>query len=172
MTPEQKRKQLLLLQEQERSRGGVSTNSEAVGDFKGKIRAMTDGAQQGATYGFLDEGVGGLSAALGMTPEGGVFDYSGNFGDRYEAARDKVRGQQAQSAESEPLMYRTGDIGGMTAQALASAPIAMGKGLGGTMLRGASAQQRARPTTLAGQRVCLTPRAWRLMRPSALGRGF
>jgi hypothetical protein len=137
MTPEQKRKQLLLLQEQERSRGGVSTNSEAVGDFKGKIRAMTDGAQQGATYGFLDEGVGGLSAALGMTPEGGVFDYSGNFGDRYEAARDKVRGQQAQSAESEPLMYRTGDIGGMTAQALASAPIAMGKGLGGTMLRGA-----------------------------------
>jgi len=116
--------------------GGVSTNSQAVGEFGDKIRALGRGFSQGATYGFVDEASGALSAMLGATPGGGVGDYSGTFNDRYTANRDAIRERQRQSSEANPLQSGMGEIAGGTVQALATAPLATGGGLLSTMGRG------------------------------------
>jgi hypothetical protein len=143
MTPEQRKRKLLLLQEQERLRaefpdtpGGVSTNSEAVDQFGGKMRAMKEGFENGATFGFVDEAFGAGQAALGKMPGGQPFDYEGTFSDRYAANRDDMRARHSQSRDQNAAAYGTGNVLGGTAEALAAAPIAGGASLLGTMGRG------------------------------------
>lgn len=116
--------------------GGVSTNSAAVGEFGGKLRALGRGFSQGATYGFVDEASGALGAALGATPGNGPFDYSGTFRDRYETNRDAIRARSNQSEAANPMQFGVGEVAGGTAQALATAPVATGATLTGTMGRG------------------------------------
>lgn len=130
-------KRLIDLAMSSRPSGGVSTNSQAVDEFGGKIRALGRGFSQGATYGFADEASAGVSAALGLTPGSAPFDYSGTFQDRYTTNRDAIRGRQAQSQQQDPTMYGVGEVAGGTAQALATAPLATGATLPRTMLRGA-----------------------------------
>ena len=144
MTPEERRADLRRRQLAARIRasdpqGGVSVNSQAVDEFKQKTRAMFTGAQNGATMGFVDEGVGALSAALGAVPreDGGtdVFDYSGSFSDRYAANRDRVRADHQRRQQAEPTMYTAGQVAGATAPALAAAPLATGATPMGTFAR-------------------------------------
>ncbi|MBM1556663.1 hypothetical protein JQV19_08385 [Sulfitobacter mediterraneus] len=146
MTPEQKRKQLLLMQEQARLRsqfpqpeGGVSTDSQAVGEFQDKVAAAVDGAHNGITFGFGDELAGAKGALAGQnTRDDGTLsrDYSGSMGDRYRSERDKYREQQAASQQNEPTMHTAGNIGGAMVPALAAAPLSGGGSLLGTMGRG------------------------------------
>jgi len=144
MTPEERRADLRRRQLAARIRasdpqGGVSTNSQAVDEFKQKTRAMFAGAQNGATMGFVDEGLGALSAALGAVPreDGGtdVFDYSGSFSDRYAANRDRVRADHQRRQQAEPTMYTAGQVAGATVPALAAAPLATGATPMGTFAR-------------------------------------
>lgn len=117
-------------------RGGVSTNSEAVGEFGDKIRALGRGFSQGATYGFVDEASSALASALGGTPGGGVGDYSQPFSERYRANLESTRGKQEQSRQENPMQFGAGELAGGTAQALATAPIATGATLPATVGRG------------------------------------
>lgn len=129
-------KRLIQMAQDARPVGGVSTNSQAVDQFGGKMRALGRGFAEGATYGFVDEASAGLGAALGMTPGSAPFDYSGSFGDRYQVNRDAIRDRQSQSSQQNPMQFGIGEIAGGTAQALATAPIATAPTLAGTMARG------------------------------------
>jgi hypothetical protein len=117
--------------------GGVSTNSEAVDQFGGKMRAMKEGFENGATFGFVDEAFGAGQAALGKMPGGQPFDYEGTFSDRYAANRDDMRARHSQSRDQNAAAYGTGNVLGGTAQGLAGVPMATGSGLLGTVGRGA-----------------------------------
>lgn len=120
--------------------GGVSTNSGAVDEFKGKVQSGFDGLMQGGTFGFGDELAGVRGAVFGQSqgPDGNLSqDYSGTMGDRYTAERDKIRAQNAQSQQQNPLQFGSGQIGGAMVPAALTAPLATGGGLLGTTLRGA-----------------------------------
>jgi hypothetical protein len=118
--------------------GGVSTNSQAVSEFKPKLGAMVDGGVQGASFGLQDE-FRGLSQGL----FGGISDaIEGNegrtFGERYTEGRDGVRAHNVASQTAEPLAYAGGQIVGATAPALAVAPLTGGGSMVGTAGRGAA----------------------------------
>lgn len=116
--------------------GGVSTNSQAVDEFGDKMRALGRGFSQGATYGLADEASGALGAALGMTPGGAPFDYSGTFRDRYQTNRDAIRARQNQSRQENPNVFGVGEVAGGTTQALMTAPAATAATLPQTMAKG------------------------------------
>lgn len=120
--------------------GGVSTDSEAVADFSNKGRSLFEGAKSGATFGYAPEGVGLLSGALGFEPNdtGGAtpFDYSGNFSDRYTAARDKVRNQFNTAQEDNPGIFTAGQVAGAIPAAVVSGGMATGGSLATTSARG------------------------------------
>lgn len=150
MTPEERRlelrrRQLAARQAQLRSQlpdapGGVSTNSEAVDQFQGKLTSAFDGAMQGGTFGLGDEMAGVRGAVFGATqgPDGNLSrDYSGSMADRYTAERDKVRAQNQQSQEQNPLQFGLGQAAGAMVPAAMAAPAATGGSLLGTTMRGA-----------------------------------
>ncbi len=148
MTPEQRKRKLRLMQQQARLKAefpspqsGVSTNSDAVSEFKGKMGALMDGAHNGITFGFGDELAGAKGAFAGQnTRDDGTLsrDYSGTMGDRYRSERDKYREQQAASQRNEPKMHTAGNIGGAMVPALAAAPISGGGSFLGSTVRGAA----------------------------------
>lgn len=122
--------------------GGVSTNSQAVGEFKGKLDSTVRGGIQGAVAG-LEDNVAGARAAVTnqtRTPEGNLaFDDSGyisGFGDRYRAERDATRLEQGQAEAANPALFNTAKVGGATVTGLAASPLATGNTLLQTMGRG------------------------------------
>lgn len=120
--------------------GGVSTNSGAIDEFQGKMTSAFDGAMQGGTFGLGDEMAGVRGAVFGSNqgPDGNLSrDYSGTMGERYATERDKIRAQNAQSQQANPMQYGTGQVAGATVPALLSAPVATGATALGTIGRGA-----------------------------------
>lgn len=77
---------------------------------------MSAAATDGALMGFGDEYLAGLSAALGVQPdgEGGAnwFDYSRPMGERYSTALDQIRQEQAQFSDERPAASLMGEFGG------------------------------------------------------------
>ena len=120
--------------------GGVSTNSPAVAELGSKMDSAFMGAVEGAKFNLGDNIAGARSAILGMRPQpegpNSIFDYTGGFGGRYAEGRDQVREQLQAAQEANPKSYGAGNIAGMFFTSLASAPIATGKTLLGTMGRG------------------------------------
>lgn len=109
--------------------GGVSTNSGAVDEFKGKMTSLFDGSMNGGTFGLGDNIAGVRGAIFGSNqgPDGNLSqDYSGTMGERYTAERDKIRAQNAQSQQQNPLQFGAGQIIGATGPALMTAPVATG----------------------------------------------
>lgn len=99
------------------------------------VGGLVDAVTQGATFGFGDEITGVEAGLLGRTPEGGWFDYSQSFGDRYAAARDAERAQQEQFRAQNPVKGAVAELGGA---------IATGAGAAGA---GATLANSARSTT-------------------------
>lgn len=129
-------KRLIQMAQGSRPAGGVSTNSQAVDEFGGKVRALGRGFSQGATYGLVDEGSAALGATLGMTPGSAPFDYSQSWGDRYATNRDSVRDRQNAARQENPNLFGVGEVAGGITQALLTAPAATGATLPGTIARG------------------------------------
>ena len=120
--------------------GGVSTNSAAIDQFKGKMASGFDGAMQGGTFGFGDELAGVRGAVFGQNqgPDGNLSrDYSGTMGERYASERDKIREQNQQSQQQNPMQFGVGQVAGAAVPAVMTAPVATGATALGTAGRGA-----------------------------------
>lgn len=107
--------------------GGVSTNTQAVNEFSDKATAAALGARKGITLGQYPRLKGVYDAFTG--PDGQMLQ-------NYQGGRDAAiqQGQEAQAAN--PVAYGGGDVVGTLGPAIASAPLATGKTLLGTMARG------------------------------------
>lgn len=99
----------------------------------GAIDAFTDGA----SFGFGDNLTAHEAAILGKTPQGGWFDYSKPYGERYETALTAERGQNRQFYEDNPVTAHTANIAGAVATPLVAAKT------GATLLKGGMSAKRA-----------------------------
>ena len=109
--------------------GGVSTNSEAISDFKRKMGAGIAGAVNGATFGLADEATGLIGGVGSMLSGDG-------FSSGYTSERDAVRAEHAKRQQADPMEYGAGQIGGAVVPAIATAPLATGATGLGTVGRG------------------------------------
>jgi len=80
------------------------------------LEAAGLGLGQGATFGYFDELVGGVTSAVSDVP--------------YEEARDFSREQLETAREEEPVAAYGGELAGGVATGLAASPLTAGKGLG------------------------------------------
>ncbi|MEM9969514.1 MAG: hypothetical protein AAF762_00225 [Pseudomonadota bacterium] len=71
-----------------------------------------DAFTQGASLGWGDELTALEAGLLGKTPKGGWLDYSGTFGDRYNAALFAERGQQEEFREEHPVASVGAELAG------------------------------------------------------------
>lgn len=82
----------------------------------GTIGGVSGAMSDGALFGFGDEYLAGLSAALGVQPDGqggaNWFDYSKPLGDRYGTALGAIRAEQGNFKEQRPLAALGGEIAG------------------------------------------------------------
>jgi len=94
----------------------------------GNIGGMSAAATDGFLFGAGDEYLAGLSALIGVQPDGSGganwFDYSQPIGDRYRTALDQIRVEQGQYQEENPGRALTAEITG----ALAGAVLPVGAG--------------------------------------------
>lgn len=112
-----------------KNKGGVSTNSGAVGEFKDKVRALATGGADALAFGFGDNIAAGIGGAVSMARGDG-------FNRGYDETLDIVREGMGRDQSENPLQYGAGTITGATAQAALTGPLATGKGLLGTVGRG------------------------------------
>lgn len=77
-----------------------------------KVSGAADSFTQGITFGFGDELTAFEAGVLGRTPEGGWFDYSKTFGERYDDALKAERGQQDQFREENPATAIAAELAG------------------------------------------------------------
>lgn len=104
---------------------------------------LLDSFTQGATFGFGDELTGLEAAVLGKTPEGGMFDYSKPFGERYQTAVDAERTQQAGFSEANSVLSTGAEIAGSVATGMGAGKAGLtllkpGMSTGGAIGRGAA----------------------------------
>jgi len=81
----------------------------------GMSEGLLDSLTKGLSMGWGDELTALESAALGRRPGDGTFDvgnYEGSFGDRYNAAINAERGQQARFSEESPVASTAAEIAG------------------------------------------------------------
>jgi hypothetical protein len=137
--------------EKEGALGAVKDTPSDVGG--GIVDALT----QGASMGWGDELTALEAGVLGRTPDGGWFDYSKPFGERYDDALTAERQQQKAFRTANPKTALAAEVGGGLASAIAGpgALAARGVGLATGMARPA-AQMAARSTSL----------------PASIGRGI
>lgn len=88
------------------------------GESQSKAAGALDSFTQGAAFGFGDELTALEAGIMGRTPDGGWFDYSQSFGDRYDAALNAERGQQKQFAADNPVLATGAEIAGGVATAM------------------------------------------------------
>ncbi len=115
-------------------RGGVSTDSEAVGELAPKMKAMTAGAVDTATLGFADEATGVVQGLMEAPGEG-------TFIEGYTAGRDNVRAEHERLQEAERGAYTAGQLGGGVATLAVP---------GAQLLRGGGAFAKAANTAADG----------------------
>ncbi|MEZ5913450.1 MAG: hypothetical protein R3D84_15520 [Paracoccaceae bacterium] len=100
----------------------------------GMAGGMAAAATDGALFGFGDEYLAGLSAALGVQPDGkggaNWFDYEKPMGERYSTALDAIRHEQGQFAESHPAASLTAEIAGALAMPGSAGARFINKGAG------------------------------------------
>lgn len=106
--------------------GGSTVDPAAVDDFKARGLTTIANTAQGMAFGLGDEFTG-LRAGLRNMGAGG------EFGPAYRETRDKVRGDMATVNKAYPTTAGGGQVAGMAINALATAPLAMGRGLLQTM---------------------------------------
>lgn len=117
------------------NQGGSSTNPGAVSDLGNRMDAGFHGLHNGAFLGFGDNVQGGMNAALGANPLN-PSEYFGGMGNRYVHGRDQYREQLAAKEAQFPAETTAGNIAGAMIPALATAPLATGKTMLGTIARG------------------------------------
>lgn len=118
---------------------------------QGKASGILDSFTQGVTMGFGDELTGLESAVLGKTPEGGWFDYSKPFGERYDAAVAAERGQQDRFAEEAPVTATAAEIAGALATGTGAARAGLTlAGRGAPTLLGAAGRGAAEGAAYGG----------------------
>ncbi|MGL4526771.1 MAG: hypothetical protein ACRCUC_07320, partial [Aestuariivirga sp.] len=110
-------------------KGGVSANPKAVAEFGRKMTVLGANASNAMALGLGDE-FQGVRAGVGSLLSGG------EFGSAYRKERDVVRGDMATINEVEPKMALTGNLVGGAIPALTLSPLAIGRSLLGTGLRG------------------------------------
>lgn len=122
----------------------VSQKSEPVAPSHGG--GMSAAALDGAMLGFGDEYLAGLSAVLGVQPdgEGGAnwFQYDRPLRERYDVARDAIRDEQVNYAQQNP--------GRALASEMAGAVLGPGKGAGSFVNKGATTGARIARGGLSG----------------------
>ena len=77
----------------------------------GAIDALTDGM----AFGFGDELTAAEAGLLGRTPNGGWYDYSKSFGDRYDDALQAECEQNARFYKDNPVIANAANIAGAVA---------------------------------------------------------
>jgi len=107
------------------------------------LEGVVDSLTQGITFGFGDELTAFESAVLGKTPEGGWFDYSKPYGERYDQALTAERQQQKRFADENRVVATGSEIVGGIAGALAT-------GGAGLVAKGATLQGKAGLGALEG----------------------
>lgn len=95
---------------------GPSTQRPRDAETPSMVGGMSGAAADGALFGFGDEYLAGLSAALGVQPDGNGganwFDYSQPIGDRYNTALDAIRKEQGQFQAAHPGASMGAEIAG------------------------------------------------------------
>jgi hypothetical protein len=133
MTPEQQRAMALATAraraQQQQPQGGVSTNTEAVGELKDKLRAMMTGAANGASFGFGDN-IAGAIGGVGSMARGDGFMRG------YNETLDIVREGMSADQQANPGPYGVGNVAGAMVPAIAAGPLGTGGSLLGTTGRG------------------------------------
>lgn len=116
------------------NQGGSATNPGAVTDLGNRMDAGFQGLHNGAFLGFGDNVQGGMHAALGASPLN-PSEYFGGMGERYTQGRDQYREQLAAKEAQFPAATTAGNLAGAMIPALATAPLATGKTMLGTIGR-------------------------------------
>lgn len=115
--------------------------SVAQTETPGMAGGLSGSALQGGLLGMGDEYLAGLSAVLGVQPDGqggaDWFDYSKPIGQRYATARDAIRAEQGQFEEQNPALALGTEIVGSLA--VPGAALKRGAGLAVNAARGAAA---------------------------------
>lgn len=134
----------------------VPAEREEVGNVGGLSAMVT----QGALMGFGDEALGGLSAVLGVQPdgEGGAdwFQYDKPIGERYAVARDAIRSEMDEYREENPIKAGAAQIGGAIGTAVAGAAALPARGAvaatrTGRAIQAVTPKAAATPLGRAGQ---------------------
>jgi hypothetical protein len=110
--------------------GGSTVDPAAVDDFKARGLTALANTAQGMSFGFGENAVGAKAGIESMLA-------GGEYLPAYRAKRDDVRADMATVNEKYPTAAGGGQATGMAINALATAPLAMGKGLLQTMGYGA-----------------------------------
>jgi hypothetical protein len=110
-------------------KGGSSVDPVAANDLQNRLTVLTANAAQGMSFGFGDESAGVVSGIKSMM--GGE-----DFLPAYRSKRDAVRGDMATVNEAYPNMATAGLLTGSAIPAITASPLAAGKGMLETMLRG------------------------------------
>lgn len=105
--------------------GGVSVNRPAADELAIRLGAMSEGAANGVTFGFLDNLAGGARAVLNPS----------NMRQSYIDGRDASRASLAQNQEQYPGESMFGNIAGGAASSALLAPATAGKTALGTVGR-------------------------------------
>lgn len=124
------------IKQMQSARAMIPQQPQDIGDVGG----MAAHATQGALASFGDEYLAGLSAALGVQPDGqgGArwFDYSKPMGERYDTALGAIRSEMEQYREENPVKAGGAQIAGAIGGAVAAAP-AVARGAGAVGIKAA-----------------------------------
>ncbi|WP_298966134.1 hypothetical protein [uncultured Roseibium sp.] len=86
-----------------------------------RVSGAADSFTQGVTFGFGDELTAIEAGVLGRTPDGGWFDYSKSFGERYDDALKAERGQQDDFRRENPITATAAELAGGLATGVGAA---------------------------------------------------
>lgn len=97
-----------------REKAFALSRSAAGNRTPGMVGGVAGAATDGALFGFGDEYLAGLSAVLGVQPDGqggaNWFDYSKPIGERYDTALDTIRVEQGAFRQAEPAAAMGGEV--------------------------------------------------------------
>lgn len=113
----------------EMPKGGSSVNKESAADLGNRLTVLGANAGNAMSFGLGDEFIGAKEGVKSMLS-------GGDYLPAYQGARDKTRADMATVNEAYPAMATTGNLVGSAIPAITSSPLATGKTLMETGLRG------------------------------------